>query len=79
MDRARGGTYVAGRQESPIGRANTTQAKRAREQARDERAKAKVQVRVERKKEQATRPRREDGEDPDLIGIVPGPQPIPED
>ena len=49
-------------------------AKRLREQARDQKARDKEQKRQER----ANRPARsEDGVDPDLAGIVPGPQEQP--
>jgi hypothetical protein len=51
--------------------------KRNREQARRERAEEKVRRRDQRaegRKERADLP---EGEDPDLVGIVPGPQPNP--
>lgn len=35
--------------------------------------------RLQRKEERANRPRTEGEEDPDIAGIVPGPQPPPED
>ena len=50
--------------------------KRAKELARKEKAQEKEQRREERKKEKAERPKVE-GEDPDIAGIVPGPQPHP--
>jgi hypothetical protein len=58
----------------------TTQAKRNRERARQERQAEKREERARRKEERETRPRSlEDGVDPDLIGIVPGPQPRNDD
>jgi hypothetical protein len=55
-----------------IGRPSVT--KRRKEQARAERAEEKAQRRLERK----ARPREAtaNGEDPDIAGIVPGPQPV---
>ncbi len=52
--------------------------KRAREAARVEHQRDKASKREERK---ATKPARvtADGEDPDIAGIVPGPQPLPPD
>lgn len=50
--------------------------KRQKERARQERQQAKDALREQRKKEKATRPPRQEGaEDPDIAGIVPGPQP----
>jgi hypothetical protein len=54
-------------------------AKRQKEMERQQRAKEKAQQRSQRKEERKQRPGDVDGEDPDLAGIVPGPQPIPED
>jgi len=53
-----------------------TFAKRQKEIARQERAREKAQKRVERNE---TRPKldRAAEEDPDIAGIVPGPQPLP--
>jgi len=52
-------------------------AKRAREIGRADRKKEKADKRVQRREERAlqaaTRP---DGEDPDIAGIKPGPQPV---
>ena len=57
-----------------------TQEKRNRERAQKERANEKAELRAIRKEEKAIRAASaEDGVDPDLIGIVPGPQPIPQD
>ncbi len=60
-----------------MGRSPTTQAKRQRELNLSERARDKAAQRAERKQEKANRPPT-DG-DPDLIGIVAGPQPNPLD
>ncbi|HEV8254929.1 MAG TPA: hypothetical protein VGQ78_09245 [Vicinamibacteria bacterium] len=56
-----------------------TFAKRQKEIARQERAREKAAKRLERKeaKEKSSRPQGED--DPDIAGIVPGPQPLPYD
>jgi hypothetical protein len=53
--------------------------KRQKEKDRQDRAKEKQARRDERRRERATRPDTPDGEDPDLAGIVAGPQPTPED
>ena len=53
--------------------------KRNREQARRERAQEKIERRAQRALEKARRPTGPDGEDPDIAGIVPGPQPIRND
>ena len=47
--------------------------------AQQERARDKVARRVERKDTKEKRTVGEDGEDPDIAGIIPGPQPIIED
>ena len=49
--------------------------KRRREKKRQERREAKLQRREERKFEKEGREPTEDGEDPDIAHIVPGPQP----
>ena len=50
--------------------------KRQKELARAQRQKDKDAKREERKREKAERPAREPGaEDPDIAGIIPGPQP----
>jgi hypothetical protein len=53
-----------------------TQAKRKRERAKQEKRKAKEERRALRKEQKALRAEQLDdsGDDPDLIGIVPGPQ-----
>ena len=53
-----------------------TQNKRARERARQEKQQAKAARRLERAAKRTDQPR-VDGEDPDIAGIVPGPQPSP--
>jgi hypothetical protein len=53
-----------------------TQAKRARELQRAERGQEKAKDREERKKLKSERVR-DDGIDPDIAGIIPGPQPNP--
>jgi len=53
--------------------------KRQKELARKEKQRAKQERREERKRERESRPPRGEGEeDPDLAGIVPGPQPPPD-
>lgn len=52
--------------------------KRQKERRREEKRKDKEVRRVERKNTADERGPVGDGEDPDLIGIVPGPQPPPE-
>jgi hypothetical protein len=54
-----------------------TQNKRARERARQEKAQQKAARRVESKERKSLRPEFSGGEDPDIAGIVPGPQPNP--
>ena len=53
-----------------------TQNKRARERARQEKQKEKAARRLD-KTRRADDPAPENGEDPDIAGIVPGPQPDP--
>lgn len=52
-----------------------TQNKRARERARQEKRQEKEARRADRARQ--TKPVTENGEDPDIAGIVPGPQPSP--
>jgi len=54
-----------------------TFAKRQKEIARQERAREKAAKRVERKETRTKTDRTQD--DPDIAGIVPGPQPLPYD
>lgn len=50
--------------------------KRKREMDKKQKNQAKRELRAERRAQKAQRPRQTvDGQDPDLIGIVPGPQP----
>jgi hypothetical protein len=54
--------------------------KRQKELARQEKQRAKEERREARRREKESRPARTDsGEDPDIAGIVPGPQPKLED
>jgi hypothetical protein len=55
----------------------TSFAKRQKEIARQERAREKAAKRVERKEEKGKEARPDGAEDPDIAGIVPGPQPNP--
>jgi hypothetical protein len=55
----------------------STQAKRNRERSRQERNQEKEAKRLIRKEQKKERDLlADDGQDPDLIGIVPGPQPV---
>jgi hypothetical protein len=56
-----------------------TQNKRARERARQEKQQEKAARRLEMKTRRAAKSAPSDGEDPDIAGIVPGPQPSPWD
>ena len=56
-----------------------TFAKRQKEIARQERAREKAAKRVERKESKLKLDRATLPEDPDIAGIVPGPQPLPYD
>ena len=58
-------------------RTKVTQQKRARERAKQERQQEKTRRREEAKTRKANEPQRGGGEDPDIAGIVPGPQPSP--
>lgn len=58
-------------------RPKVTQQKRARERARQERQQEKHRRRDEAKMRRANTPAAASGEDPDIAGIVPGPQPSP--
>jgi hypothetical protein len=59
-----------------VQKSRPTQNKRARERARQEKQQQKAARRQE-KSQRPTKPTREGGEDPDIAGIVPGPQPSP--
>lgn len=54
-----------------------TQNKRARERARQEKQQTKAARRLEAKSRSTSTPRGAGDEDPDIAGIVPGPQPSP--
>ena len=56
-----------------------TQNKRARERAKQEKQQQKAARRQEAKVRKTTNPDAPEGEDPDIAGIVPGPQPLPWD
>lgn len=58
-------------------RTRPTLEKRAKERARQEKRKLKEERRASAKAEKANAPRRVGDEDPDIAGIVPGPQPSP--
>ena len=58
---------------------NPSVKKRQREAARAEAQREKAQKRAERKAQRPEGVPLAPGEDPDLVGIVPGPQPIPPD
>jgi hypothetical protein len=53
--------------------------KRLKERNRQDKQKEKEAKREQRKQEKGQRPSSEGGEDPDIAGIVPGPQPVPEE
>jgi len=58
-------------------RTKVTQQKRARERAKQERQMEKTRRREEAKVRKANQPDQAGDEDPDIAGIVPGPQPSP--
>ena len=59
-------------------RTKVTQQKRARERAKQERQQEKTRRRDEAKTRKANEPQRPGtDEDPDIAGIIPGPQPSP--
>jgi hypothetical protein len=60
-----------------VQKSRPTQNKRARERARQEKQKDKAARRLEAKARKAATPAASGGEDPDIAGIVPGPQPSP--
>jgi hypothetical protein len=59
--------------------ANESFTKRQRERAKQDKQRAKAAEREARKQNKALRPQPGNGEDPDIAGIVPGPQPVLED
>ncbi len=58
---------------------NPTQQKRQREKDQQNRQREKAAQRRQRRDERGQRPPGEPGVDPDIAGIIPGPQPILED
>jgi hypothetical protein len=58
-------------------RTKVTQQKRARERAKQERQQEKTRRREEAKVRKANTPQTEGDGDPDIAGIIPGPQPSP--
>ncbi len=58
---------------------NPTLGKRQRERARQDHQREKAAKKQQRRNEKIDRPPGEPGVDPDIAGIVPGPQPIPEE
>jgi hypothetical protein len=60
-----------------VQKSRPTQNKRARERARQEKQQAKAARRLENRDRRAATHRDASGEDPDIAGIVPGPQPNP--
>ena len=56
--------------------ARPTAAKREREKALSERRQQKAARRQDAKQRKASQPRANDGVDPDIADIVPGPQPL---
>jgi len=62
-----------------VQKSRPTQNKRARERARQEKQQAKAARRQESKNRKASQPTTAKCEDPDIAGIVPGPQPSPWD
>lgn len=57
----------------------TTFAKRQKEKQRQDRQRDKGAKRDQRKTDRDNKPPAAAGEDPDIAGIVPGPQPLPEE
>ena len=60
-----------------MNKSRPTQNKRARERAKQEKQQQKAARRFEANARKATRSNAPAGEDPDIAGIVPGPQPSP--
>ena len=58
-------------------RTRPTLEKRAKERARQEKRKQKDERRAQAKEQRAGNPRQDGDIDPDIAGIVPGPQPSP--
>ena len=62
-----------------MAKARTTFEKRRKELARQQHRKDKEEKRLQRQKEKDERPPPAGDEDPDIAGVVPGPQPLPEE
>ena len=62
-----------------VNRSRPSQEKRRKEQGRKEKQRQKAERRLEAKTRRATAPPRTPREDPDIAGIVPGPQPPRDD
>jgi hypothetical protein len=60
-----------------VQKSRPTQNKRARDRARQEKQQQKTARRLERSQRDASKPAVAEGEDPDIAGIIPGPQPSP--
>jgi hypothetical protein len=60
-----------------VQKSRPTQNKRARERARQEKQQQKTARRLEQKSQRGSKSTTSEGEDPDIAGIVPGPQPNP--
>jgi hypothetical protein len=60
-------------------RSRPSQQKRHKERARQEKQKMKAEKRLEAKSRQVSTDPLNPGEDPDIAGIIPGPQPLRED
>jgi hypothetical protein len=58
---------------------NTTLQKRQKERERQERQREKAEKKKARREQATNSPRQPGDEDPDIAGIVPGPQPLPEE
>ncbi len=58
---------------------NPSLQKRQKERQRQDRQKEKEAKRLQRLKDKPARTVGVDGEDPDIAGIIPGPQPIPDE
>ena len=63
--------------EGMVNRSRPTQAKRVREKALQEKRQQKAAKRQDAKERKDERGPMGEGEDPDIAGIVPGPQPHP--
>lgn len=57
---------------------STSVNKRLKERARQDKQREKEEKRQRKRQERAQRAPGEEGVDPDIAGIIPGPQPIPE-